>query len=90
MLRVTVFNVGQASSALIDFGRNRLGVIDAGVDASGRNPLVGALRQRLTEDPTCRLLFVLLTHLDWDHISGIADFGDPVIKASVLSLNKVA
>jgi Metallo-beta-lactamase superfamily len=86
MLRVKVFDVGQASSVLLDFGRGRLGVIDAGVDASGRNPLAAAIRQRFAEDPVCTVVFVLLTHLDWDHISGAAGLGDPAIRPRVRRL----
>lgn len=74
MLKITVYNVGQASSILLDFGGGRFAVVDCGVNGSPSNPLVEDLRARVAENPRAIILFVLLTHLDLDHINGLADF----------------
>jgi len=73
MLRATIFNVGQASSIMVDFGKGRLAIVDCGVGVSGRNPLAEEIRRRLDHDPSARLAFVLFTHLDWDHINGVVE-----------------
>jgi beta-lactamase superfamily II metal-dependent hydrolase len=78
MLRLTVFNVGQASSVLIDFGRGRLGVIDCGAGVSGKNPLAEELAGRLRREPATSIIFLLLTHLDWDHINGFVDLAENI------------
>lgn len=78
MLRLTVFNVGQASSVLVDFGRGRLGIIDCGAGVSGKNPLAEELALRLRREPAASIIFLLFTHLDWDHINGFVDIAKDV------------
>src|SRR5258708_7461722 len=73
MLRLTVFNVGQASSALLDFGKGRLGIIDCGVGLTGANPLVERVKSVIAGNANAEISFVILSHLDWDHINGIGD-----------------
>jgi beta-lactamase superfamily II metal-dependent hydrolase len=85
-LQVTVFDVGQASSILVDFGRGCLGVIDCGVNISGKNPLSEELIRRLESDSTSYISFILFTHLDWDHISGFEGLIHPVIKKRIRRL----
>jgi len=69
---VRVFDVGQASANLIEFGNGSVGVVDCGVSASGENPLYDRLKQLHSKEALDRIAFVVLTHLDFDHISGIA------------------
>lgn len=73
-MRVTTFDVGQASAAIVQFNETNVGVLDCGVDPqTGRNPVVDALATLISAEPNVTICFVLLTHLDFDHISGVAD-----------------
>ncbi len=83
MLQLTVFDVGQASSVLVDLGDGCLGVIDCGVGAPNRNPMSEEIARRFERDPTSYLSFVLFTHLDWDHINGFAGLMAPIIKERI-------
>lgn len=72
---VHIWDVGQANSCLIDFGLGRLAVVDCGVSVpGGTNPCFEAVVERISSNPQTRIVFILLTHLDWDHYSGLADF----------------
>src|SRR5262245_53874194 len=73
MLEVTVYDVGQAASSMLQLGEHAYAVIDCGVDpVTGRNPVADAVKKAIATDTKAVVAFVMLTHLDFDHISGIA------------------
>ncbi len=71
MIRITVFDVGQALSVLLDFGLDRYALIDCGNDdLNGDHPALTQL-ESLASRPSARILFVMLSHMHWDHIGGL-------------------
>lgn len=74
MLTLTVFNVGQAASSLLQFDDDICAIFDCGsCPTTGFNPLVRRLRELIKLKPSLRIAFVALSHLDLDHISGVAE-----------------
>lgn len=88
LLKVTVLDVGQGSSTVLDLGKHRYGIVDCGGGplrgASGGSPLFRFLRRARAANPHMRIAFILITHLDLDHIDAISEFAsDPDLERRV-------
>jgi len=84
-VKLTSFDVGQATWNLLDFGGGRLAILDCGAaTAEDAKRIASQLGTRLRREPDTRIEFLLISHLDSDHLSGIdALLDDRVIAGRV-------
>jgi glyoxylase-like metal-dependent hydrolase (beta-lactamase superfamily II) len=87
-MRLTVFDVGQATWNLLDFGRGRLAIIDCGAArAEDAARVVAQIGERLRREPDTRIDFLAISHFDNDHVSGVnVLLDDPVIASRIDSI----
>jgi beta-lactamase superfamily II metal-dependent hydrolase len=72
-LKLHVLDVGQGASAVLDFGSNLYGIVDCGGSKSGTDAaIVKFLEEAIFLEPKTRILFLLVTHLDVDHIRAVS------------------
>ncbi|HEX4966598.1 MAG TPA: hypothetical protein VF173_37660 [Thermoanaerobaculia bacterium] len=50
-----------------------MGIIDCGVESASHNPLSKAILDIIDRNKETTIDFLMITHLDWDHISGLSD-----------------
>jgi beta-lactamase superfamily II metal-dependent hydrolase len=71
-LKVHVLDVGQGAATVLDFGQARYGLVDCGGQVGTSNAaVVRFLRDARRANPFMRIVFLLITHLDFDHIRAI-------------------
>jgi beta-lactamase superfamily II metal-dependent hydrolase len=70
-MKLHVLDVGQGSSAILDFGNHRYGIVDCGGKRGPESRIVGFLHRARRLNPAMRILFLLVTHLDLDHVRAI-------------------
>jgi beta-lactamase superfamily II metal-dependent hydrolase len=85
ILKLHVLDVGQGASAILDFGNNQYGIIDCGGSKGGNDaPIVEFFRKSIRTVPSTRIIFLLISHLDLDHVRAIgALMADPDIEKRV-------
>lgn len=72
MLTTKVYQVGQALSTLTNVDNEVLFIFDCGVGRRGENPLVNDVADLCQRYPDLGI-YVILSHLDIDHISGFSE-----------------
>jgi beta-lactamase superfamily II metal-dependent hydrolase len=71
-LRMHVLDVGQGASVILDFGRHRYGIVDCGGTTGGPDAaVVRFIKQARKASSSMRIAFLLITHLDLDHVKAI-------------------
>lgn len=80
-----VFDVGQAAWAVVELAPHVIGIIDCGAaSASYATRVCATLRDRLEDDSDMVIAFLLISHFDVDHCSGIATLlEDEVIRERI-------
>jgi hypothetical protein len=74
MLKLTLFDVGQASTVLMEFGQDCIGIVDFGASPFSESVRVmDYIRDLVKQNRKLKISFLLITHLDLDHISGISE-----------------
>lgn len=70
---VHVIDVGQGLAVVVDFGLNRLGILDCGgASRASSQAVYDFIKHRVEAARDLRILFLLVSHLDLDHIRALA------------------
>jgi beta-lactamase superfamily II metal-dependent hydrolase len=72
-MKCHILDVGQASSVVLDFQNGSYGIVDCG-GATGEHsaPVVDFLKTARDNDPQMRIAFLMISHLDLDHINALS------------------
>jgi beta-lactamase superfamily II metal-dependent hydrolase len=84
-LKLHVLDVGQGASVILDFGNHEYGIVDCGGSKGGNDaPIVQFFKKALRTAPSTRIVFLLISHLDLDHVRAVgALMDDPDIEKRV-------
>ena len=73
LVRIEVLNVGQGLGVILDFNNGQFGVVDCGPRLGAGNVVHQRLKEKVEQGKLGSIEFVLLSHLDVDHIGGLSD-----------------